>query len=44
MELETEALKYTVLSYGDDGPEVVKVGKKAAGRLLEGREWNDYPR
>jgi protein gp37 len=20
-----------------------RVGKKAAGRLLDGREWNDYP-
>lgn len=23
---------------------VVKVGKKAAGRLLDGREWNEFPR
>jgi protein gp37 len=26
-----------------DGTCVVKVGKKAAGRLLDGREWNEFP-
>lgn len=26
-----------------DGVRFVKVGKKAAGRLLDGREWNQYP-
>jgi hypothetical protein len=24
--------------------EPVKVGKKAAGRLLDGRQWNEYPK
>jgi len=24
-------------------PDMVRVGKKAAGRLLDGREWNEYP-
>lgn len=28
----------------DEGGEVVRVGKKAAGRLLDGREWSEYPR
>jgi protein gp37 len=27
----------------DDGLAVAKVGKKAAGRLLDGREWNEFP-
>jgi protein gp37 len=27
----------------DDGSEVWRVGKKAAGRLLDGREWNEFP-
>lgn len=27
----------------DDAEEVVKIGKKAAGRLLDGREWSDFP-
>jgi protein gp37 len=27
----------------DDGLMAVKVGKKAAGRLLDGREWNEFP-
>lgn len=26
-----------------DGARMVKVGKKAAGRLLDGKEWNQYP-
>jgi protein gp37 len=26
-----------------DGVEVFRVGKKSAGRLLDGREWNEYP-
>lgn len=27
----------------DDGSEVWRVGKKEAGRLLDGREWNEFP-
>ena len=27
----------------DDQPDVYRVGKKAAGRLLDGREWNQFP-
>lgn len=27
----------------DDQPDVYRVGKKAAGRLLDGREWNEVP-
>lgn len=27
----------------DGGERFVKVGKHAAGRLLDGREWNEYP-
>ncbi len=30
-------------STGDDGWPMQNVGKKAAGRLLDGREWNGYP-
>lgn len=26
-----------------DGDQVYRVGKKAAGRLLDGREWNEFP-
>jgi len=26
-----------------DGVEFLRVGKKAAGRLLDGREWNQMP-
>ena len=29
--------------YHDDGSWGYRVGKKAAGRLLDGREWNEYP-
>lgn len=27
----------------DDGERVFRVGRKAAGRLLDGREWNEFP-
>ena len=27
-----------------DGEDMARVGKKAAGRLLDGREWNEYPK
>jgi len=27
-----------------DGTEMMRVGKKAAGRILDGREWNEFPR
>ena len=27
----------------EDGPQMRKVGKKAAGRLLDGRTWDEYP-
>lgn len=27
----------------DDGEAMYRVGKRAAGRLLDGREWNEYP-
>ena len=31
-------------AYGiDDGCCIIKTGKKAAGRLLDGKEWNEYP-
>ena len=26
-----------------DGTLMVRVGKKAAGRILDGREWNEWP-
>lgn len=29
--------------WGDDAPGVYKVGKKAAGRELDGRTWDEYP-
>lgn len=33
-----------IRSTGDaPGQEMARVGKKAAGRLLDGREWNEYP-
>jgi protein gp37 len=28
----------------EDSPMLIKYGKKAAGRLLDGREWNEYPK
>ncbi len=27
----------------DDEPDLYRIGKKAAGRLLDGREWNEFP-
>ena len=29
--------------WGEFSPEIIRVGKKAAGRLLDGREWNEFP-
>jgi protein gp37 len=29
--------------WGEHSPDGRRVGKKAAGRLLDGREWNEYP-
>lgn|SRR5512138_186438 len=29
--------------WGDHNDGLIKVGKKAAGRLLDGREWNEFP-
>jgi len=29
--------------YSNDSPDMVCVGKKVAGRLLDGREWNELP-
>jgi len=37
----------TIETYGGPAPfgiEVRRIGKKAAGRLLDGREWNEFPR
>jgi protein gp37 len=34
---------YGSIGFFNDGTEVERVGKKAAGRLLDGREWNQYP-
>ena len=36
----------TVKTFGGEVPIALRmkhVGKKAAGRLLDGREWNEYP-
>jgi hypothetical protein len=30
--------------WGTDGPCMVKVGKKKAGRLLDGRAWDEMPK
>ena len=27
----------------DDAPDLIRIGKRAAGRLLDGREWNEVP-
>lgn len=32
------------LPWGIDGEAIYRLGKKAAGRLLDGREWNEMPR
>lgn len=32
-----------ILSFENQSMEFWRVGKKAAGRILEGRQWNDYP-
>jgi protein gp37 len=29
--------------WGERGSDLVKIGKKEAGRVLDGREWNEYP-
>jgi protein gp37 len=35
--------KYAVINNEGKVFEMVRVGKKAAGRMLDGREWNEYP-
>ena len=37
-----ESEGYKTYNFSDD-TEMYRVGKKAAGRLLDGREWNEYP-
>jgi protein gp37 len=39
-----ECRKRTALDHGDNRVEFLRVGKKAAGRLLDGREWNEMPK
>lgn len=29
--------------WGEHGPDLVRIGKKAAGSLLDGREWKEFP-
>ena len=29
--------------WGEFAPTLIRVGKKRAGRLLDGREWNEFP-
>jgi protein gp37 len=29
--------------WGEYGSNLVKIGKKEAGRLLDGREWDQFP-
>jgi len=41
-ELERQIKQREVLSFGN--PAFIKLGNKAAGRLLDGREWNEVPR
>jgi protein gp37 len=31
-------------THRDDEPDLFRIGKKAAGRLLDGHEWNEFPR
>lgn len=33
----------TIRAAPEAGPTMCRVGKKAAGRVLDGREWNEYP-
>lgn len=40
-----ERLVTQTFSHGDGtGTEMIRVGKKTAGRLLDGREWNEFPK
>jgi len=41
-EWHSDALRFTTLD-GKRPPPDMKIGKKRAGRLLDGREWNEYP-
>jgi protein gp37 len=42
-EFAPKGRKSGVHASSDPGDEMVRVGKKAAGRLLDGREWNEFP-
>ena len=41
---EEMKIPHKVIHQWDDNRASVKVGKKKAGRLLDGREWNEFPR
>lgn len=41
--LET-ARKKAIVATADDGTRMIRVGKKAAGRVLKGAEWDELPR
>jgi len=32
------------MKWGEHDSGLVHIGKKKAGRLLDGREWNEFPR
>lgn len=36
--------RYDDIKVGDDGEVMLRIGKKPAGRMLDGREWNELPK
>lgn len=40
---QIEEVPFHFKQWGEHHPELGKVGKKAAGRLLDGREWSEFP-
>lgn len=42
-DVETDRYHWWGGNWGDGKPLSVRVGKKAAGRMLDGREWNEMP-
>src|SRR6185369_4987203 len=40
----TLTLRQSQEMHRDDGPDVHRFGKRAAGRLLDGRTWDEFPR
>lgn len=40
---EGAGVPFLLKQWGEHGPSMVRVGKKAAGRMLDGRTWDEFP-